>query len=166
MLGLMPSADITLTSRSVAETRAIARAIAATIRGGELIVLAGEMGAGKTAFTQGFAVALGVDEPVTSPTFTLVRSYTTPRALQLHHLDVYRLERLAEFEDLGIAELLDARSVVVIEWGDAVLDSLPSDYLGVELSFGDEADDRDVHIEANGSSWTKRLAVIAEQLQC
>jgi tRNA threonylcarbamoyladenosine biosynthesis protein TsaE len=89
---------------SVDATRAMAAAVAPLARSGDLVLLVGDLGAGKTAFTQGFAAALGVDEPITSPTFTLARSYQGK--LQVNHLDVYRLETAQEAEDLGLGELL------------------------------------------------------------
>ncbi|MET0911579.1 MAG: tRNA (adenosine(37)-N6)-threonylcarbamoyltransferase complex ATPase subunit type 1 TsaE, partial [Ilumatobacteraceae bacterium] len=82
-----------LRSSALADTQAIAAQVALLSRPGDIIVLSGEMGAGKTAFAQGFGRALGVDEPITSPTFTLVQSYETSKG-QLHHADVYRLEQL------------------------------------------------------------------------
>ena len=85
---------ITLSSPSPTATHAIAGAIARLVRAGDLVVLAGEMGSGKTWFTKGFAAALGVTDPVTSPTFTLVHSYAGGR-LPVHHVDVYRLDRAA-----------------------------------------------------------------------
>jgi tRNA threonylcarbamoyladenosine biosynthesis protein TsaE len=145
---------IELHTTSVAETREVAAALAPLLRVGDCVVLAGEMGAGKTAFTQGLAAALGVDEPVTSPTFTLVHTYTAGR-LRLHHLDVYRLDRLGEVEDLGLAELLDDGAVVV-EWGDAVRDALPDDRLEIALGFGRQDDDRVLEAEATGRSWDRR----------
>ena len=143
-----------LRTTSVAQTRAVAAALAPLVRVGDCIVLAGEMGAGKTAFTQGLAAALGVTEPVTSPTFTLVHTYATGR-IRLHHVDVYRLDRMAEVEDLGLAELLDDGAVVV-EWGDAVRAALPADRLEIGLGFGADDDERLLEVEATGRSWAAR----------
>ena len=100
-----------------------------------MIVLAGDLGAGKTAFVQGFGRGLGVTERITSPTFTLVHVYEG--RLPVHHLDVYRLEQLSEALDLGLPEMLDEGGVVLIEWGDAILPVLPHDFLEVRLTFGD-----------------------------
>ena len=146
-------------------TRSFAAAVASVVRGGDLIVLAGEMGAGKTAFTQGLAAALGVIEPVTSPTFTLVRSYDAARSdgrrLTLHHLDVYRLDRLGEVADLAIEELIDPTSVTVIEWGDAISTELPDDRLEITFEFGDEPDDREISVDTAGASWGRRADALA-----
>src|SRR3546814_6440163 len=87
---------------SVDATRELAAVVAKQATAGDVILLAGELGAGKTAFVQGFGAALGVDQPITSPTFTLAHQYEG--ALVLHHLAVYRLERLAELEDLRSEE--------------------------------------------------------------
>lgn len=142
-------------------TKSVAASLANVVRAGDLIVLAGEMGVGKTAFVQGFAAELGVADPVTSPTFTLVRSYVIPtrpgRPRVLHHLDVYRLERMNEVADLAIGELMDDRSVTLIEWGDAVLDALPKDRLEVLLAYGDGPDDRTIEVVRAGPSWSPRL---------
>jgi tRNA threonylcarbamoyladenosine biosynthesis protein TsaE len=154
---------------NVSATRALAADVARIARGGDVIVLAGEMGAGKTAFTQGFARALGVVESVTSPTFTLVQSYPADRGLTLHHLDVYRLDRMAEVSDLGLDELIDRQSVTIIEWGDAIVDVLPDDRLEIVFEFGDDEDERDVSIDVLGPSWRKReqaLTDAVESLAC
>lgn len=121
---------------SVDETRALARALAQLAQPGDLLVLAGDLGAGKTAFVQGFGAGLGVTEPITSPTFTLAQQYQG--RLVVHHLDVYRLDQLGEVAELGLFELLDDGGVVLIEWGDAILPVLPNDYLEVRLTFGDD----------------------------
>ncbi|MCB9376467.1 MAG: tRNA (adenosine(37)-N6)-threonylcarbamoyltransferase complex ATPase subunit type 1 TsaE [Microthrixaceae bacterium] len=118
---------------SVLETRDLAAALAELARPSDLLVLVGDLGAGKTAFTQGFGRGLGIDEQITSPTFALVRSYTG--RLDLYHLDVYRLEQVSEALDLGLSELLDDGSVTVIEWGDTIAPALPHDYLEVHLRF-------------------------------
>jgi len=154
---------VTLRSRSVDETRAIGAALAPLLRPRDLLVLAGDMGAGKTAFTQGVAAGLGITTAVTSPTFTLVHTY--PGRTPLHHVDVYRLERLAELHDLGLAELLDGDAVVVVEWGDAVAAALPADRLEVTLAFGAEGDDdRRLTITSLGRSWSGRERALAEAL--
>ncbi len=114
-----------LRAASLADTHAIAGALADVSRPGDLIVLSGEMGAGKTAFAKGFGGALGVTEPITSPTFTLVHTYDIAAGLgrgaeALHHADLYRLDRTAEIADLALEELAEYQGIVLVEWGDVV----------------------------------------------
>jgi tRNA threonylcarbamoyladenosine biosynthesis protein TsaE len=141
-------------TQSVDETRSLAASLAGLAAPGDLLLLAGELGAGKTAFVQGFGAALGVTESITSPTFALAQRYDGD--LVVHHLDVYRLGQLHEVLDLGIGELLDDGGVVLIEWGDAVVSALPSDYLEVTLAFGDQSDTRIVTLRPMGPSWSAR----------
>lgn len=122
----------------LAGTHAVAAAIAGLARAGDVIVLAGEMGAGKTAFAQGFGRALGITDPITSPTFTLVHSYPGPGKLTLHHADLYRLDRSAELEDLALHELAAFGGVVLVEWGDVVAGAL-GDHLEVRLTHPDDS---------------------------
>ena len=129
-------------------------AVSSLVAPGDVILLAGELGAGKTAFAQGFGAGLGVVDPITSPTFTLARQYEG--RLALHHVDVYRLERLSELADIGISELLDCGGVLLIEWGDAIAPALPNDYLEVRLTYGDGDDDRDLELRCVGSRWSAR----------
>lgn len=143
-------------------TREVAGAVAALAAAGDVILLSGELGAGKTAFAQGFGAGLGITEPITSPTFTLARQYQGK--LALHHLDVYRLERFAEMDDIGVSELLDGNGVVLIEWGDAVAPALPNDYLEVTLTYGEGDDDRDLELRCVGRRWSSRERVLREQL--
>jgi tRNA threonylcarbamoyladenosine biosynthesis protein TsaE len=140
----------------VEQTRALAGALSGLARAGDLVLLAGELGAGKTAFAQGFAAGLGVDEVVTSPTFTLVRTYPGGR-LRMNHVDVYRLEHLQEVIDLGLAEMVDDPAVTLIEWGDAVVPALPADFLEVRLAYGDQAGDhRSLCVRTVGPAWAAR----------
>lgn len=120
---------------SVDDTRALAAALAEALRPRDLVVLTGEMGAGKTAFTQGLGRALGIEGRITSPTFTIAQTYEGGR-IRLHHVDVYRLNHLHEALDVGLAEMLDEDAVVVIEWGDAVRAVLPPEYLEIRITFG------------------------------
>jgi tRNA threonylcarbamoyladenosine biosynthesis protein TsaE len=143
----------------VADTQALAAALAELARPGDVVLLAGELGAGKTAFTQGFGAALGVREPITSPTFTLASQYEG--RIDLHHLDVYRLEQLTEVFDLGLPELLDEGGVTVVEWGDAIVGALPADYLLISLTYGDGEDDRLLELEPVGPRWTARQRTLA-----
>lgn len=147
---------------SVDETKRLAAALAELARPGDLLVLAGDLGAGKTAFTQGFGAALGITERITSPTFTLVSQYEG--RLALNHLDVYRLEQLDEVHDLGLGELLDDGGVTVIEWGDAILPALPANYLEIRLAFGKGNDDRDIACIPVGSRWTARTRALTTAL--
>lgn len=150
-------------SRSPAETGELARALAGLARPGDLIVLAGDLGAGKTTFTKAFAAALGVTAPVTSPTFTLANRYEGD--LVVHHLDVYRLEGLAEVSDLALEELLDDDAVTLVEWGDTIAPALPEGRLEVVLTLADpdEAEDeRIVTLQGRGPGWADRLADLAD----
>ena len=103
------------TSASPEETEAAGEELAATLAVGDLLLLAGELGAGKTTFVRGLARGLGVKSGVQSPTFQLVRVY--PGRIQLAHVDLYRLESGSELADLGLDELLE-EGVVAVEWGD------------------------------------------------
>ena len=106
-----------LTTRGGHETESVGAALGELLREGDLVVLGGDLGAGKTTFVKGVARALGVQEPVTSPTFTIVQEYDGP--VPVAHVDIYRLDRVQELHDLGLEELLDD-AVVLVEWGDVV----------------------------------------------
>jgi tRNA threonylcarbamoyladenosine biosynthesis protein TsaE len=140
---------------SVVDTRALAAEVAALIGPGDVVVLGGDLGAGKTAFTQGLGVALGVTEQIVSPTFTIERVYEG--RVTLHHLDVYRLDNLHEALDLGLDEALDDGEVAVVEWGEAISGVLGRDYLLVRLAMGAGDDDRTVSFLAHGPRWTARV---------
>ncbi len=154
-----------LATTSVQQTQALAAALSTLAEAGDLIVLSGEMGAGTTAFTQGFARGLGITEAVTRPTFTIVREHTGGR-LNLHHLDVYRLDHLREVGDLGLAEMLEEEAVMLVEWGDAVLPALGDERLEVALSFDDmdHDDHRSIEIRGRGHRWQARQRSLAEAL--
>lgn len=114
--------SVRVRTTSAEGTRQVASALAVLARRGDLVVLAGRLGAGKTTFAQGFARGLGVTGPVTSPTFTLVRQYPCP-AGQFLHADVYRLDHLVEVADLGLGELRD-EAITLVEWGDVAVPAI------------------------------------------
>ena len=148
------------TTTDVAQTRALAASLARLALAGDLVLLVGDLGAGKTAFAQGFAVGLGIDEPVTSPTFTLVRSYTG--RLVLHHVDVYRLEHLQEALDLDLAQLVEDGGVTLIEWGDVVAPVLPPEFLEIRLGYGSSEGERTIALRPVGSRWVARSTALRE----
>ncbi len=148
-------------SSSVADTRAIAAAVVPYLRVGDVVLLDGDLGAGKTAWTQGLALAAGVTEPVTSPTFTLVRRYRTDVGPDLLHADVYRLERLAEVVDLGVPEQVEDGAFAVIEWGERAAAALGPDTLRVVIDLGAGAEDRRVTLRPVGGAWGERWPALA-----
>ena len=150
-------------TRSVDDTRRLAGDLAPLARPGDVILLAGELGAGKTAFVQGFARAMGVDEHVTSPTFTLMHTYAG--RLKLLHVDVYRLDHLQEIVDLGLAELVDEDAVAVIAWGDMAEPVLPADFLEVRIEYGKDDDERAFRLRPVGSAWGARARALDEALE-
>jgi len=105
---------------SAAETEAAGEALGRRLRAGDVVLLIGELGAGKTTFVRGVARGAGSDAPVASPTFQLVRVY--PGRLQLAHVDLYRIEKPPELAELGLDELAD-QGAVLVEWGDRLLTS-------------------------------------------
>lgn len=102
-------------SKSSDETMTFAARIAEACKGNEIILLDGELGAGKTTFTKGFAKALGIEQNVTSPTFTLMKTYSEGR-LTLYHFDLYRAESEDDVEELGFRDYFEAGGVCIIEW--------------------------------------------------
>jgi tRNA threonylcarbamoyladenosine biosynthesis protein TsaE len=147
------------TTRSPDETHALGRRLGALLRPGDVVLLDGELGTGKTVVAKGIAVALGITEPVVSPTFTVVREYDA--ATPLVHVDVYRLDHLQELHDLGFDDLVGGEAVTVVEWGDRVSAVLPSDRLRVLLEPGDDDDERVVSIDAAGITWAERVDALA-----
>ncbi|MGH9067003.1 MAG: tRNA (adenosine(37)-N6)-threonylcarbamoyltransferase complex ATPase subunit type 1 TsaE, partial [Acidimicrobiales bacterium] len=151
-----------LGTKSAEDTRELAAAIAALVEPGDVVLLVGDLGAGKTTFAQGFGAGLGVSEPITSPTFVLVRSYRG--RLDLLHADVYRLDRLQEVVDLGLPELLDEGGVALVEWGDMAAPALAPDFLEVHLHQEGE-DERTIDLRPVGRRWSARWPALGSALQ-
>ena len=150
---------------SLTDTQRFAEIVAAHVRPRDMIVLAGEMGTGKTTFTQSFGRALGITDLITSPTFNLLHNYGSGR-MSLHHADLYRLERTGELEDLGLDELQDSGGVIAVEWGDIVGDEL-GDALVLRFAHADDPVDTDVRgvtVLARGAQWESRIRKLVEEL--
>jgi tRNA threonylcarbamoyladenosine biosynthesis protein TsaE len=145
-----------IVTRSTDETLALAGSVGEVLRPGDVVSLAGELGTGKTVFARGVARALGVDDPVVSPTFTIVREYEG--RVPVVHVDVYRIGTFQELHDLGFEEVVRDDAVTIVEWGDVIDGMLPGDRLDVRLAAGADDDERVIEIEGRGRSWRVRAA--------
>lgn len=150
-----------LKSQSVAQTDRFAVALASCLAPGHNLILTGDLGAGKTTFTKALAKALNVKTVVTSPSFTLLKEYQG--RLRLSHADLYRLSSDEEIEELGLEEVFSNDGVTVVEWGERLKASSPTDYLKIAIkNLG--GDNREFRIEPRGNistvlaeSWLKKL---------
>lgn len=126
---------VNVTTDRAKQTQQIAQELATLLQGGEVITLAGDLGAGKTTFTQGLAKGLQINRHVTSPTFTIMKQYAG--RLTLHHVDAYRLEHSEE--DIGLDDILyDDNGVTVIEWATFIEADLPDERLNITMTYIDE----------------------------
>lgn len=137
-------------TNSPEETWALAAELAEEIGPGTVMALHGDLGAGKTCFIQGFAVALGIDEPITSPTYTLIGEYEG--RLPLHHIDLYRLSGPTEALGLGLEEYFDVNGITAIEWAERAGDLLPEDMLHIEIKADDKTGTRTFRIFREGEA--------------
>ena len=133
---------------SIEETHALGKSIGELAEEGFVILLDGDLGAGKTTFTQGIAKGLDIDANVTSPTFTIQKIYKG--RLNLYHFDAYRLEGISQ--DLGFEEYIGDDGVVVIEWSKFISELIPEEYLSISISLLDE-DSREFKISAKGKKY-------------
>lgn len=121
-----------LESRSAAETFAYGKAVGEKAAQGEVYSLTGDLGVGKTVFTQGVAAGLGITEPVSSPTFTILHSYEEGR-IPLYHFDVYRIGDVEEMEEIGYEDCFYGEGVCLVEWADLVREILPEDCIRIVI---------------------------------
>jgi tRNA threonylcarbamoyladenosine biosynthesis protein TsaE len=146
-------------TRSEDETLALAGAVGELLRAGDVVSVVGDLGAGKTVFARGVAGALGVSQPVVSPSFTIVREYDG--RVPLVHVDVYRIGTIQELHDLGFEEVVRDDAITLVEWGDVIDPLLPRERLDVRLVAGDADDERLVELEGRGPSWSTRATELA-----
>ncbi|EUJ25099.1 tRNA (adenosine(37)-N6)-threonylcarbamoyltransferase complex ATPase subunit type 1 TsaE [Listeria grandensis] len=132
-----------------AKTREIAKQIGERLQAGDVILLEGDLGAGKTTFTKGLAEGLEIPQMVKSPTFTIVREYTKGR-LPLYHMDVYRLEDAQD--DLGLDEYFQGSGVSVVEWAHFITEDLPESFLRITLQHRSEHE-REIVMEPVGARY-------------
>lgn len=137
----MGEMSFTIKTKTPQETAALAERLGAAAEAGTVLCLVGDLGTGKTLFTQGFAKGVGVTGEVTSPTFALMNQYCG--RLPVTHFDLYRLEREEELDEIGFYEFAgDERGVVLIEWADKFPDALPEPHIRLEIERGEAEDER------------------------
>ncbi len=148
----------TFYTHSADETRALAARLGEHLGAGDVLCLSGDLGAGKTTWTQGLALGLGLppDEPVNSPTFTLVTEHPGGR-VPLYHFDVYPLPDSSGLYDLGFDEYVDGDGVVVIEWADKIADALPPERLDIAFT-ATSPDTREIVLTAHGAQASQTLS--------
>ncbi len=159
----MLTKQITIITHSVSETQNLGKKLGSLINQPLVIALIGDLGSGKTAFVQGLAGGLEVPEEyyITSPTFTLINEY--PGRCGLVHVDLYRLEKIDDLEDIGLDEMLHGRSVIAIEWADKLLSGLLADHLTVRMDITD-SDNRNLSLEATGHDEVNLIRAFEESL--
>jgi tRNA threonylcarbamoyladenosine biosynthesis protein TsaE len=135
----------TYTAHSIGETWRVAAEVAEQLTPGMVLALTGDLGAGKTTFMQGIALALGIKRPITSPTFTLCQEYQTPK-FKLVHMDLYRLNGPNDLLTIGFPEHLESGAVVAVEWPERGGDLIPPDALHISLTLSDEDETRTIEI--------------------
>ncbi|WP_163652065.1 tRNA (adenosine(37)-N6)-threonylcarbamoyltransferase complex ATPase subunit type 1 TsaE [Listeria sp. PSOL-1] len=136
--------------KSAEETHRIAKKLGEHLHAGDVILLEGNLGAGKTTFTKGIAEGLAITELIKSPTFTIIREYKSGRLL-LYHMDVYRLEEGGAF-DLGFEEYFEGMGVCVVEWAQFIAEVLPDEFLKITINHV-EGDARDLVVETVGARY-------------
>lgn len=142
---------------TVEDTRALGARLAGLLRAGDLVVLSGPLGAGKTVLVQGVGAGLGVRGPIVSPTFVIARVHRGP--LPLVHVDAYRLTSLAEVDDLDL-DVGTAQAVTVVEWGSGLVEQLADSRLEVVLTREADTEVRTARLFGHGGDWAQRLATL------
>ncbi|MDZ7729089.1 MAG: tRNA (adenosine(37)-N6)-threonylcarbamoyltransferase complex ATPase subunit type 1 TsaE [Dehalococcoidia bacterium] len=140
-------AVLTITSADEEATRDAGARLGRLLRRGDVVLLSGELGSGKTCFTQGIARGLDIEQPVTSPSFVLMNEYDGRETL--FHADLYRMEEVEELDDLGLWDYAE-RGVLVLEWPERGAQLLPGEGVQVELQYGDTERDRVLQVTAIG----------------
>jgi tRNA threonylcarbamoyladenosine biosynthesis protein TsaE len=142
---------------TAADTRAFGKRLARVLRAGDLVVLTGPLGAGKTVLVQGIGAGLGVSGPVVSPTFVIARWHPGP--VPLMHVDAYRLGSLAEVDDLDLDVDTDD-AVIVVEWGSGLVEQLTDVHLEVVLARAEESEQRTASLHPRGGDWPARIGSV------
>lgn len=153
----MKTMQLILETTAAAQTQALGARVAQSLREGDILALVGDLGAGKTTFTQGLAHGLGIRAAITSPTFVLINRYRDGQGRTLHHADCYRLaDAPVEMWDAGLGDLFAGDDIVVVEWADRIPSLLPEEFLEIAFAYLDE-DRRRICLTAHGARYVMLL---------
>jgi len=153
-----PDATTVIQSDSEQRTREIGEELGTVLRTGDIVLLSGDLGAGKTCFAQGIARGLGVEQPVTSPSFVLMNEYHGRETM--YHVDLYRMSDVDELDDLGLWDYAE-RGVLVVEWPERGAELLPGDGLHIAMDHGSTERARVLRVEARGERGAHLLSTLA-----
>lgn len=142
---------IKIITKSPEETKEIGYKLGKLLKGGDVVCLMGDLGAGKTTLTQCIAKGLEVDDYVTSPTFTIINEYKG--RYPVYHFDVYRIADIDEMYDIGYEEYVYSEGVTIIEWANMIEDILPKERLDIEIKKGKKIDQREIIIDGKGERY-------------
>ncbi len=148
-----------ITINSIEDTERLAQTIATLVTRGDVLLLHGDLGAGKTTFSQFFGKALGIEQKITSPTFNIIKSYEGK--LLFHHMDCYRLEGAED--DLGFDEYFYGDGVTIVEWPEMIEEFLPEDYIELNLKYIEDSK-REIEIQAMGSRGNRLKEQIIDEV--
>lgn len=157
--------DYVFKSQSKEATLKLGRSLGNVLQGGDILCLAGDLGAGKTALAQGIAAGLGISAVVTSPTFTLIQEYAASsqgKSLRLVHMDLYRLQHPEEVEVIGVEDAFQMDAICLIEWPEIAKDYLPEDRLDILIQ-GSGEDTRVLTFQFQTEGWQKRLEQVLSE---
>lgn len=158
----MSLCQLELFTHQAEETQEIGRYLGEVAEAGDVLLLVGELGAGKTCLTQGIAWGLGIEDYAQSPSFVIMRELNG--RLTLYHLDLFRLDNLAEIEDLGLDDYLYGDGVSVVEWADRALALLPPEHLLIEIDYRGDCERR-LGFHASGARYTTLVAKIENRFR-
>lgn len=150
---------ITYKTQSPSQTFQLGYALGRVLKAGDVVCLAGDLGAGKTLFTQGIAAGLGITAKVTSPTFAIIQVYEGP--IFLFHIDLYRLDHPDDLIDIGFEEYMHPKGITIIEWPDKFSEFLPEQRLWLDFKRGEKDSERRITVQASG----RRYRTVCEELK-
>ena len=162
--------EINITSGSAQDTKKVAKALAGIVDFGDVLVVVGELGGGKTTFLSEFGRAFGVAEDITSPSFTIINIYGLKEGKRFVHIDLYRLDNMEQISNTEVEEYIeDDFSITCIEWGDKIAGHIKKDYLLIIFSYvlkegEDTLNKRSIIIKSKSRYWDKKLRIIKDRL--
>ena len=149
-----------MTTNSPEETQDLGYKIGCMLKPGDIVCLVGDLGAGKTTMTQWIAKGLGVDDYVTSPTFALINEYNG--RYPVYHFDVYRINDIEEMYDLGYEEYFYSEGVTIVEWANIITELLPKDKVYIEITRGNDGDERHISIDGSGETYEEVIKELSK----